>query len=75
MENETADAPALSDTSPFAEGIIPGTMSGAEMLEFYEREGAFRDYPDIGPGRKYANSTEYLLAMREEAARRGRETE
>ncbi len=77
MENETVDAPALSDTSPFVESIIPGTMSGAEMLEFYEREGVFETFAYlndlIGPGKQYADSTEYLLAMRVEAARRGTE--
>ncbi len=76
MENEPdQDTLALLDIDPLVKDIVPGTMSGAEMLEMYERAGVFRDYPEIGPGRKYANSTDYLLAMREEAARRGRETE
>lgn len=76
MENQPdQDTLALLDTDPFIKDIVPGTMSGAEMLELYERAGVFRDYPEIDPSRKYANSTDYLLAMREEAARRGRGTE
>lgn len=81
MENEpNQDTPALEtlewlDRDPLLKDIVPGAMSGAEMLDLYERAGVFRDYPEIGPGRKYADSTEYLLAMREEAAKQGRETE
>ncbi len=76
MENQPdQDTLALLDTDPLIKDIVPGTMSGAEMLELYERAGVFRDYPEIGPGRKYASSTDYLLAMREEGARRERGTE
>lgn len=74
MENEKDAQP---DLDTFVEGIIPGTMSGAEMIDFYKREGVFDTFAYlndlIGPDKKYANSTDYLHAMREEAARRGRE--
>ncbi len=80
MENETErDTLALLDMHPLAADIMPGTMSGAEMLELYERAGVFETFAFlndlIGPDKQYADSTEYLLAMREKAARRGHETE
>ena len=80
MENEPdQDTLALLDIDPLVKDIVPGTMSGAEMLDLYERAGVFETFAFlndlIGPGKQYADSTEYLLAMREEAARRGRETE
>ena len=55
--------------------VVPGTMSGAEMLEFWKDNGVFDvawpQYDDIGPGKKYADSTEYVQAMRARADYRG----
>lgn len=66
---ETGLLPDLDDRDPVLKAIVPGTMSGAEMLDLYQREGAFRDYPEIGPGRLYKDSTEYLLARRAQTAK------
>lgn len=65
------------DTYPFVKGIVPGTMSGAEMLAYWKESGCFEvwaeQYKDIGPGKKYADSTEYVQAMREQAENRAHE--
>ena len=59
------------DGPPFVKGIVPGTMSGAEMLAYWEESGCFEvwaeQYKDIGPGKKYADSTEYVNARRGQA--------
>ncbi len=64
------EMPAIED-DPFLKDIVPGTMSGAEMLARLEKSGAFEvwaeQYKDIGPGKKYADSTEYVQAMRARA--------
>jgi len=64
-----------ADQYPFVKGIVPGTMSGAEMLAYWEESGIFEvwadQYQDIGPGKKYADSTEYVQAMRAKADYRG----
>lgn len=64
-----------SDEYPFVKGIVPGSMSGAEMLAYWEENGVFdlwaEQYKDIGPGKKYADSTEYLQAMRAQTDYRG----
>ena len=66
-----------NDTYPFVKGIIPGTMSGAEMLAYWEETGCFEvwaeQYKDIGPSKKYADSTEYVQAMRTQANYRSHE--
>ena len=57
-----------NDTYPFVKGIVPGTMSGAEMLACWEENGCFEvwaeQYKDIGPGKKYADSTKYVQQQR-----------
>lgn len=72
-ESEISEA----DQYPFVKDGIPGTMSGAEMLADWEEHGCFevwaKQYKDIGPGKKYADSTEYVNAMREGAEKRPRE--
>ena len=44
-----------SDEYPFVKGIVPGSMSGAEMLAYWEENGVFdlwaEQYKDIGPGK------------------------
>jgi len=66
-----------ADQYPFVKDVIPGTMSGAEMLADWEENGCFdvwaEQYKDIGPGKKYADSTEYVNAMRERAEKRSQE--
>ena len=66
-----------ADQYPFAKDVIPGTMSGAEMLTDWKENGCFEvwaeQYKDIGPGKKYADSTEYVNAMREGAEKRSQE--
>ena len=61
-----------TDQYPFVKGIVPGTMSGAEMLADWEANGCFdvwaEQYKNIGPGKKYADSTEYVNAWRERIA-------
>lgn len=63
-----------ADQYPFAEGVVPGAMSGAEMLADWEENGCFdiwaEQYKDIGPGKKYTDSTEYVNAMRERTENR-----
>ena len=69
MDTQT-DEPVISeaDQYPFVKGIVPGSMSGAEMLAYWKESGVF-DVPwpqhdDIGPGKKYADSTEYVQHLR-----------
>ena len=75
MDDETQETSEIHEL-PLARIVIPGTMSGAEMIEFWRDNGCFEvwaeQYKDIGPGKKYANSTEYVQAMRERAERRPR---
>lgn len=75
---QTEEAELLeTDQYPFVKDVIPGTMSGAEMLADWEENGCFEvwaeQYKDIGPGKKYADSTEYVNAMRERAEKRSQE--
>ncbi|MGI4788240.1 MAG: hypothetical protein ACRYFS_05260 [Janthinobacterium lividum] len=53
---------------PFVLGSVSKSKSGAEMLADWEEQGCFEiwaeQYKDIGPGKKYADSTEYVQAMR-----------
>lgn len=69
-DNKRFEMPAIED-DPFLKGIVPGSISGAEMLARLEKSGAFEvwaeQYKDIGPGKKYADSTEYVQAMRARA--------
>lgn len=64
------------DEPPVVKDVVPGTRSGAEMQAYREKVGAFEvwaeQYQDIGPGKKYADSTEYVQAMREQMPLRGR---
>lgn len=65
--HDTQETPEI-DEPTLARILIPGTMSGAEMIEFWRDNGCFEvwaeQYKDIGPGKKYADSTEYVNAMR-----------
>ncbi len=53
---------------PFVLGSVSESKSGAEMLADWKKQGFFdvwaEQYKDIGPGKKYADSTEYVQAMR-----------
>ena len=53
---------------PFVKGSVPAAMSGAEAIAYWKEHGCFEvwaeQYKDIGPGKKYADSTEYVQAMR-----------
>jgi len=78
MDTEIKEAEiSETDQYPFAKGVVPGTMSGAEMLADWEENGCFdvwaEQYKDIGPGKKYADSTEYVNAMREGAEKHSQE--
>lgn len=77
MDTETQEVEiSEADQYPFVKGITPGTMSGAEMLADWEENGCFdvwaEQYKDIGTGKKYAESTEYVQAVREQVVLRGR---
>ena len=71
MNTETDQDILEIDGPPFVKGIIPGTMSGAEMLAYWRENGVFDvpwpQFDDIGPGKKYAYSTEYVIAMRKQS--------
>ncbi len=77
-ETTTAQAePALDlEMDPAVQAIVPGSMSGAEMIAYWEREGVFEtfwsQYEDIGPGKRFANSTEYVQHMRRQPVQRGK---
>ena len=78
MDTQTDDLViSEADQYPFVKGIVPGSMSGAEMLAYWKESGCFEvwadQYKDIGPDKKYADSTEYVNAMREQAAKRSDE--
>lgn len=69
--------PALDlEMDPAVQAIVPGSMSGAEMIAYWEREGVFEtfwsQYEDIGPGKRFANSTEYVQHMRRQPVQRGK---
>ena len=76
MDDDNKETPEI-DEPILARIVIPGTMSGAEMLADWEEHGCFEvwaeQYKDIGPSKKYADSTEYVNAMREGAEKRPRE--
>ncbi len=65
----------LGEMDPAVQAIVPGTMSGAEMIAYWEREGVFETFAYlndlIGPGKQYADSTEYLHAMRRQREQAG----
>lgn len=64
------------EMDPAVKAIVPGSMSGAEMIAYWEREGVFEtfwsQYEDIGPGKRFANSTEYVQHMRRQPVQRGK---
>ena len=72
MENDI-EKPDENDEPAFAHILIPGTMSGVEMIEFWEHNGVFNvswpQYDEIGKGKKYGDSTEYVNAKRALAER------
>lgn len=58
---------SVNDTYPFVKDIAPGRMSRAETLAYWEKNGVFDLWPqhaEIGEGKKYADSTEYVQATR-----------
>lgn len=64
-----------ADQYPFVKDIIPGTMSGAEMLAYWQESGVF-DVPwpqhdQIGEGKRFKDSTEYVQHLRQQADYRG----
>ena len=71
MENETMDTQTVPDTQADA------SMTNAERIERLRREGVFEAYAYlndlIGPGKLYANSTDYLHARRAMRAQLERE--
>jgi hypothetical protein len=65
-----------ADRYPFVKGIVPGTMSGAEVLAYWKENGVF-DVPwpqheGIGEGERFKDSTEYVQHLRRQADYRGR---
>ena len=75
MDTQTAETEIVEiEQYPFVKDIAPGSLSRAEMLDYWERNGVFEPWPqheDSGPGKKYADSTEYVQAMRARADYRG----
>ncbi len=58
---------SVSDDYPFVKDIAPGRMSNAEVVQYWRDNGVFASWPqheEIGEGKKYADSTEYVQAMR-----------
>jgi hypothetical protein len=60
---------------PFVKDIVPGTMSGAEVLEYWRENGVF-DVPrpqhdEIGEGKRFKDSTEYVQHLRQQTDYRG----
>lgn len=79
MDTQTAETHETEiveiEQYPFVIGSVSKSKSGAEMLADWEEQGFFEvwteQYKDIGPGKKYADSTEYVQAMRARAEGRG----
>ena len=79
MDTQTAETHETEvderEQDPFVIGNVKKSKSGAEMLADWEEQGFFEvwaeQYKDIGPGKKYADSTEYVQAMRARADGRG----
>lgn len=74
---KTPEESAISanDNYPFVKDIAPGRMSSAEVLAYWEKNGVFEPWPqheEIGAGKKYADSTEYVQAMRARSDYRSR---
>ena len=65
------------DGPPFVKGIVPGSLSGAEMIALWERTGVFDAWEDrkdeIGPGKRFADNLEYARDLRERAQTRTHE--
>ena len=65
------------DGPPFVKGIAPGTLSGAEIVALWDRNKIFDVWThrkaQIGPGKPFADSSEYARHIREQAQRRTRE--
>lgn len=65
---------AEADQYPFVKGLVPGTMSGAEMLAYWEESGVFDvpfpQYDEIGEGKRFKDSTEYVQHKRQQADHR-----
>ncbi len=78
-QDDTPQPPEASgisenDNYPFVKDIVPGRMSSAEVLQYWRENGVFEPWPqheEIGEGKKYADSTEYVQAMRARADYRG----
>lgn len=65
---------SANDSYPFVKDIAPGRMSNAEIVQYWHENGVFEPWPqheEIGEGKKYADSTEYVQAMRAQADYRG----
>lgn len=78
MDTETNETIISEADGPlFVKGVVQASLSGAQMLADWKENGCFEvwadQYKDIGPGKKYADSTEYVNAMREQAAKRSAE--
>jgi len=76
MDTQTAEVEiAEVEPFPFAIGRVSESKSGAEMLADWQEHGCFEiwaeQYKDIGPGKKYVDSTEYVQAMRAQEDYRG----
>jgi hypothetical protein len=60
---------------PFVLAPVSESRNGAETLKIWEDEGCFEvwaeQYKDIGPGKKFADSTEYVQATRTRESYRG----
>ncbi len=74
-KTEASEAEATEiEQYPFVKDIVPGRMSRAEILAYWEKNGVFEPWPqheEIGSGKKYADSTEYVQALRARTDYRG----
>lgn len=66
-----------ADALPFLSNLSQKTMTGAELIAYWEREGVFDAFKEraaqIGPGKQFADSTEYVQHLREQSAERTHE--
>lgn len=66
--------PVEIESYPFVKDITPGRMNRTEILAYWEKNGVFEPWPqheEIGSGKKYADSTGYVQAMRTRTDYRG----
>lgn len=72
-DKSNATPSAEAEMPIFLRGLPAQALSGAEIIALWERDGIFDAFAErathIGPGKRFADSTEYVQYLREQSAR------